>query len=198
MHYGAYQILADVGDAARAMAAAAQRMLAPWSDFPYAAPLQRVAALNEVIALAGFTHKRPDYGIAEVEIRGEKRAVSEQVALHTPFCDLLRFTKEGGADDPKVLLVAPMSGHFATLLRGTLRTLLRDHQVYITDWLNPRDIAAAHGRFGLEEYTQHIIDFINHIGDECHVVAVCQPCVSALAATAIMAGGKPITCSRRA
>jgi poly(3-hydroxybutyrate) depolymerase len=86
-----------------------------------------------------------------------------------------------------VLLVAPMSGHFATLLRGTLRTMLRDHQVYLTDWINPRNVKLEAGRFGLEEYTQHLIDFIGHIGENCHVVAVCQPTVSALAAVSVMA-----------
>ncbi len=187
MFYDAYQILADIGENVRGLAANTQALLSPWSDKAYASPLKRMAAFNEVVALAGFTHKRPDYGIKTVEVGGNSWAVTEQVALHTPFCDLLHFVKEGGAEDPKVLLVAPMSGHFATLLRGTLKTLLRDHQVYITDWINPRGVQLEHGRFGLEEYTKHVIDFVSHIGDGCHVVAVCQPCVSALAATAIMA-----------
>jgi poly(3-hydroxybutyrate) depolymerase len=108
-------------------------------------------------------------------------------STRTPFCQLLHFQKEGGADDPKVLLVAPISGHFATLLRGTLRTMLRDHQVYITDWINPRNVKVEEGRFGLEDYTQHLIDFVNHIGENCHIVAVCQPTVPALAATSVMA-----------
>ena len=80
-----------------------------------------------------------------------------------------------------------MSGHFATLLRGTIRTLLRDHQVYVTDWINPRNVRLGEGDFGLDDYTQHLIDFISFIGEGCHVVAVCQPTVSALAATAVMA-----------
>ena len=80
-----------------------------------------------------------------------------------------------------------MSGHFATLLRGTIRTLLRDHQVFITDWINPRNVKLEDGRFSLEDYTQHIIDFVRFIGEGCHIVAVCQPTVSALAATAVMA-----------
>ncbi len=86
-----------------------------------------------------------------------------------------------------MLLIAPMSGHFATLLRGTLRTLLRDHQVYVTDWLNPREVALEAGVFGLEDYTQHLIDFVRFIGEETHIVAVCQPTVSALIATAVLA-----------
>ena len=105
----------------------------------------------------------------------------------TPFCNLTHFVREGGEDDPKVLLVAPMSGHFATLLRGTLRTMLRDHQVYLTDWTNPRDVAPEGGVFGLEAYTRHLMDFVQYIGEDCHIVAVCQPTVSALAATAVMA-----------
>ena len=113
--------------------------------------------------------------------------MSQSVALTTPFCQLTRFVREGGENDPKVLLVAPMSGHFATLLRGTLRTLLRDHQVYITDWINPRDVPLEAGVFGLEAYTRHLIDFVRFIGEDCHVVAVCQPTVSALAATAVLA-----------
>ena len=86
-----------------------------------------------------------------------------------------------------MLLVAPMSGHFATLLRGTLRTLLRDHQVYVTDWVNPRNVKLEAGGFGLDDYTQHLIDFVRHIGEDCHIVAVCQPTVSALIATAVLA-----------
>ena len=80
-----------------------------------------------------------------------------------------------------------MSGHFATLLRGTIRTLLRDHQVFVTDWINPRNIKLERGNFTLEDYTQHLIDFVNFIGEDCHVVAVCQPTVSALAACAVLA-----------
>ncbi len=99
----------------------------------------------------------------------------------------LRFRREGGENDPKILLVAPMSGHFATLLRGTIRTLLRDHQVFITDWTNPRNVRLEEGGFNLEDYTQHLIDFVNFIGEDCHIVAVCQPTVSALIATSVMA-----------
>jgi polyhydroxyalkanoate depolymerase len=87
---------------------------------------------------------------------------------------------------PRVLIVAPMSGHFATLLRETVRTMLADHDVYITDWHNARDVSMADGRFGLDEYTEHIIDFLSVIGPGAHIVAICQPCVSALSAVALM------------
>jgi poly(3-hydroxybutyrate) depolymerase len=100
----------------------------------------------------------------------------------------------GAPTQPKVLVVAPMSGHFATLLRETVRTLLQDHDVYVTDWLNVRDVPLAAGRFGLDEYTQHLIDFLAHLGPNANVVAVCQPCVSALCAVALMAeDGHPAT-----
>jgi polyhydroxyalkanoate depolymerase len=89
-------------------------------------------------------------------------------------------------EQPRMLLVAPMSGHFATLLRGTVKTLLQDHDVYITDWHNPRDIPLGAGRFGLDDYTEHLITFLDQLGPRAHMVAICQPSVSALAAAAIM------------
>ena len=187
MMYSAYQMMADAADRTRSLALSSGTMLAAWKDCPFASPLKHMSAYSEVVALAGFTHARPDYDVKQVETSSGISKVNERVALHTPFCDLLHFQREGGADDPKVLLVAPMSGHFATLLRGTVRTLLRDHQVYITDWINVRDVEPEYGRFGLEDYTQHVMDFIQHIGENCHVIAVCQPCVSALSATAILA-----------
>ncbi len=187
MMYDAYQKMADAGDRVRTFAENAHAILANWSSNPFAPPWRRMAAYYELVALAGFTHARPDYGIDSVEVRGETIPVEERGVLWTPFCQLLRFQRQGGADDPKILLVAPMSGHFATLLRGTIRTLLRDHQVFITDWINPRNVRVEDGGFALEDYTQHLIDFVRFIGEDCHVVAVCQPTVSALAATAILA-----------
>ena len=187
MMYDAYQVLADVNDRTRRLAESAEQILSTWSGGPFGSPLARMAAYYEVVALAGFTHARPEFAVRDVEVRGEARAVTERVAYSTPFSQLLHFQKEGGADDPRVLLVAPMSGHFATLLRGTLRTLLRDHQVYVTDWLNPRDVKIEAGTFGLEDYTRHLIDFVKFIGEGAHIVAVCQPCVSALAATTALA-----------
>ncbi len=96
----------------------------------------------------------------------------------------MHFKKENSPEQPRLLLVAPMSGHFATLLRGTVQTLLQDHDVYITDWHNPRDIPLDHGKFGLDEYTEHLITFLDQLGPRSHMVAICQPSVSALAATA--------------
>lgn len=145
------------------------------------------AAAGQVFELAQVTHTRPPWRITEVASGGERWPVVEEAALTTPFATLLRFAKPGAPAQPRVLVVAPMSGHFATLLRETVRTLLQDHEVYVTDWLNVRDVPLAAGRFGLDEYTQHLIDFLAHIGPGGNVVAVCQPCVSALAAVALMA-----------
>jgi len=187
MMYDAYQGMADIGDRVRSLAANSQAILKAWASNPYASLWRRMEAYYELVALAGFTHARPPYGIDSVEIGGAAVPVEERGVKWTPFCQLLRFRKEGGAEDPKILLIAPMSGHFATLLRGTVRTLLRDHQVYLTDWINPRYVKLEAGRFGLEDYTQHIVDFVRFIGEDCHIVAVCQPTVSALAATAVLA-----------
>ena len=111
-------------------------------------------------------------------------AVTEEAADVTPFGTLLHFKKDIEQAQPRVLLVAPLSGHFATLLRATVRTMLAEHDVYITDWHNARDVATAHGRFGFDEYIGHLIRFLETIGPGAHVVAVCQPCVAALVAAA--------------
>jgi len=187
MMYDAYQGMADVGDRVRLLAANAQIVLEAWSSQPFASPWRKMAAYYELVALAGFTHARPDWEVDTIEVDGSELAIAQNVAAATPFCELRHFRKASGEDDPKVLLVAPMSGHFATLLRGTLRTLLRDHQVYVTDWLNPRNVKPTAGGFGLDDYTQHLIDFVRRIGEDCHIVAVCQPTVSALIATAVLA-----------
>jgi poly(3-hydroxybutyrate) depolymerase len=151
---------------------------------------RRVSAALEVYSRMRLTHSRPDYGISTVWVKEEAVAVQEESVLEMPFGRLLHFRKEAGAqpdDQPKVLLVAPLSGHFATLLRETVRTLLQDHDVYITDWNNARDVPLSEGRFGLDDYIDHMIRFIEEVGVGTHVVAVCQPCVAALATTAIMA-----------
>jgi len=105
----------------------------------------------------------------------------------TPFATLLHFKKDVQVTQPRVILVAPLSGHFATLLRATVATMLPEHDVYITDWHNARDIALLHGRFGFDDYIEHLIRFLEVIGPPAHVIAVCQPCVAALVAVAVMA-----------
>lgn len=146
-----------------------------------------VLASCEVFARLALTHHRPAYGIASVLSQGREFEVVEEQVMRTPFGTLLRFRKEGAPEQPRVLLVAPMSGHFATLLRDTIRTLLQDHDVYITDWHNARDVPLKHGVFGLDDYTEHLIQFLTRMGPGSHLMAICQPCVAALSATALMA-----------
>ena len=147
---------------------------------------RRVAAALELISRATLTYKRPSYGVHKVTVGNRELSVVEETAYSTPFGTLLHFKRIDAPAQPKVLLVAPMSGHFATLLRNTVQTLLQDHDVYITDWHNPRDIPLTDGNFGLDDYTEHLIEFLEVMGPGSHVVAICQPSVSALAATAIM------------
>jgi len=146
----------------------------------------RLAAALELISRTSLTYTRPPYGIDKVPVGNQELEVTEEVTYATPFGSLLHFRKENSPEQPRLLLVAPMSGHFATLLRGTVQTLLQDHDVYITDWHNPRDVPLDHGKFGLDEYTEHLITFLDQLGPRAHMVAICQPSVSALAAAAIM------------
>jgi polyhydroxyalkanoate depolymerase len=149
--------------------------------------VSRMAAGWEMLARAGLTYHRPDYGIDSVTVGGEVVPVVEEIALSTPFADLVRFAKPGIEDQPRLLLVAPLSGHFATLLRGTLQTLLPDNEVYITDWKSARDIPLKEGPFGFDDYVEHVIRFLEAIGPGAHLLSVCQPCAHALAAVALMA-----------
>lgn len=190
MMYDAYQAYADMAHPVRTLAANAESILTTWGHAPYNSPLQRMAAYYELVALAGFTHARPDYCIGELMVDGVAMTVREEIVLDLPFGSLLRFKREDAADLPKVLLIAPMSGHFATLLRNTVRTLLQDHDVYISDWKNARDVKLGAGPFGLDDFTAYVIDFIHALGPQSHVVAVCQPTVAALAAVAVLAAAK--------
>jgi len=139
-----------------------------------------------------LTHHRPPFGIDTVTL-GDGRTgnatvpVTEAVVDDTPFGTLLHFRKETAVRQPRVLLVAPMSGHFATLLRGTVRTMLPEHDIYITDWKNARDVGLDHGSFGVDGFVAHLIRFLEVMGPGSHVVAVCQPAVAALVAAAVMA-----------
>ena len=188
MIYQAYQAYSDMTDGMRQFAHA----LLPffnhsWLQGPHEPLSRNLAASLEVFARTGLSHQRRPFGIGHITIGGKDVAVTEEAADITPFCSLLHFKKDQTAAQPRVLLVSPMSGHFATLLRGTVETLLADHDVYITDWHNARDIPLSDGRFDLSDYTTHLIRFLEKIGPGAHVVAVCQPTVSALSATAIMA-----------
>jgi poly(3-hydroxybutyrate) depolymerase len=146
-----------------------------------------VRATAELVAGAGATHERPAWGIDEVQVDGRAVAVVERPLLSTPFATLLHFATPSLTGRPRVLVVGPMSGHFATLLRPTVRTLLTDHDVVVVDWHNARDVPLAAGRFGLDEYVDHVLQAIRHLGPDTHVVAVCQPAPLVLAAVALLA-----------
>jgi poly(3-hydroxybutyrate) depolymerase len=144
-----------------------------------------LAAL-EMISRNELTHARPDFAIAKVATGNTMADVTEDVALDLPFGKLLHFKKDIEAPQPKVLVIAPLSGHFSTLLRGTVETLLRDHDVYITDWANARDVPLSAGAFGVDDYVAYVIRFLEAIGPGAHILAVCQPCVQGLATVAVM------------
>ena len=149
--------------------------------------IRRLAASYELIARCRLTHERPPFGIHTVTQGNREVEVREEAAHTTPFGTLLHFKKDTDIPQPRVLLVAPLSGHFATLLRGTVRTMLPEHDVYITDWHNGRSISIWQGRFDFEAFIDHIIRFIEIMGPGTHVIAVCQPCPAVLAAVAVMA-----------
>ena len=191
MLYLAYQLQTDIMEPVRAWAGKALSASAPplLANHP---ALRNLTAVYELIARAGLTHTRPPFAIDSVMVGNREVEVTEEAAADTPFATLLHFKKDISTPQPRVLLVAPLSGHFATLLRATVRTMLPEHDVYITDWKNARDIPLTAGRFGVDEYTDHIIKFLETIGQGAHVLAVCQPCVAVLAATAVMAqAGNP-------
>ena len=187
MMYQAYQAHSDLMWPFRTLAKMSVPILQNPTWGPAAkASIRRMAAACKVLELAEVKHSRPPWQIDNVLVKGDMVPVTEEVVLATPFATLLRFRKLGTPAQPKVLVVAPMSGHFATLLRDTVRTMLQDHDVYVTDWHNVRHVPLAAGRFGLDEYTEHVIDFVAAMGPNVNVIAVCQPCVAALAAVALM------------
>jgi poly(3-hydroxybutyrate) depolymerase len=162
--------------------------LAGLADLGACTPMVRhISAALTVFAESGLTHKRPPFGIDTVEVGNRTVAVTEEAADDTPFGTLLHFRKDTTAILPRVLLVAPMSGHFATLLRGTVEVMLPEHDIYVTDWKNARDVPLTAGAFGLDEFVDHIIRWLSVMGPGSHIVAVCQPAVPALAAAAVMA-----------
>jgi len=149
--------------------------------------LSNLTAAYELIARAGLTHERPPYGVDSVMVGNQLVPVTEEAADVTPFGTLLHFKKDIVQAQPRVLLIAPLSGHFATLLRATVKTMLAEHDVYITDWHNAREVPTEAGVFGFDDYVSHLVRFLEKIGPGAHMVAVCQPCVAALVAASVMA-----------
>ena len=169
--------------------------LAPMSHAPMA---NRVAAGYNLLHRLAKDYEKPEFGITSVPVDGVSVTIHERVEISKPFCNLLRFKRY--ADDtktletllrsPVVLVVAPLSGHYSTLLRDTVRTLLRDHKVYITDWKNAREVPLSEGTFSLDDYVNYVQEFIRYLQEnngEVHVVSVCQPTVPVMAAVSLMA-----------
>ena len=180
-------------------ALASSKMLAnpatPLTQLPLA---QRVSAYYDLLYRLGKDYVKPEFGIHSTQINGSEVAVQESVDLNKPFCELLRFKCFSDNADtlnviqklPAVLIVAPLSGHYATLLRDTVKTMLKDHKVYITDWKNARLVPLSEGEFHLDDYINYVQEFIQHVqhtNGHCHVVSVCQPTVPVLAAVSLMA-----------
>ncbi|MFC5950951.1 polyhydroxyalkanoate depolymerase [Pseudonocardia lutea] len=148
---------------------------------------RRLKAVSEIVAGSRPTHVRPDWGIDSVTVAGQRVAVEVRPVLATPFATLLHFATPGVTGRTPTLLVGPISGHFATLLRPTVRMLLSDHDVYVLDWHNARDVPVEEGRFGLDEYIDHVLAAMRHLGPGHHALAVCQPAPLVLAAVALLA-----------
>jgi len=170
-----------------------------WASLPGA---DRLAASNELFHRLGKAYEKPAWNLDDVEVDGHSLPIIEREVLAKPFCRLLRFKRFSDRPEllasmkqqPTVLVVAPLSGHHATLLRDTVRTLLRNHKVYVTDWVDARMVPLSEGDFGLDDYIDYIRDFIRHIGaDELHVMSVCQPTVPVLAAVSLMAADGEMT-----
>lgn len=132
-------------------------------------------------------YEKPEFGIDEISIDGKPISVREEVVHELPFCNLMHFNRISVRDTHKVLLVAPLSGHHATLLKGTVEALLPDHEVYITDWLDARDVPRGVGKFTFDRYVSYLVDFMRFLGPDTHMIAICQPTVQALIATAVLA-----------
>ncbi|NMK49672.1 polyhydroxyalkanoate depolymerase [Achromobacter sp. Bel] len=170
--------------------AGSQLFSSPYSPLAYTPISRQLAAGYELMTRIGKEYQKPAWNLPETQINGKSVRVTETLARDKPFCRLVHFHRDvraAGRDDPKVLLVAPLSGHHATLLRDTVRALLPNHDVYVTDWVDARMVPLSAGPFHLNDYVRYVQDFIRHLGPDVHVISVCQPTVPVLAAVSLMA-----------
>ena len=173
----------------------------PLSPFAHTPGAQRVSAGLDLMHRLSKEYEKPEFGINSVKVNNADVAVQQQVAIEKPFCRLLRFKRFTDdlpmltrmKDQPTVLVVAPLSGHHSTLLRETVRELLKEHKVFITDWTDARMVPLAAGAFHLDDYIAYVQEFIRHIGPEVNVMSVCQPTVPVLAAISLMASNGEAT-----
>lgn len=190
MLYNFYEMQRTMMSSASAWASIGAELLSnPVLPMGYTGMGQVMASALDVFAHAAAPRGKPEFGIETVIVDDKPHAVTESIVVNKPFGNLLRFTHEGlPADAPRLLIVAPMSGHFATLLRGTVKRMLERSVVYITDWADAKMVPVEEGHFDLDDYIDYVIEFLEHIGPGAHALAVCQPSVPTLAATAVMAG----------
>ena len=162
----------------------------PFSPLAYNPLARTVAANSELFVRLMRRYPKPDWGIEDTEVDGMPVPVEREVEIAKPFCELLHFRKESSHPQPKLLIVAPLSGHYATLLRDTVRTSLPDFDVWITDWVDARMVPLAEGPFHLHDYIDYVQEFIRRLGPDLTVMSVCQPTVPVLAAVSLMAAGR--------
>lgn len=190
MLYKAYEVRRSVQDRVNAGLKLQGRtitsLLGPLAS---SSPVRAALAAGEVAQAMSLTHDRPDFGVESVSVDGVSTAVKQEVVASTEFAELIRFVKADGSSSrqPRVLVVPGLAGHFATLVRGTISTMLRDHDVYVASWRNARDVPLEAGEFGLDEYVDHLVEFVRAVGLGTHVLSVCQPAVACLVAASVMA-----------
>jgi poly(3-hydroxybutyrate) depolymerase len=188
MLYHGYELQRSVLASASAMATLGVNWLTnPANPFSYVGGSPLIASALDVFAHASAPRGKPEFGIASFEAGGRSIDITEEIVLRKPFGQLKRFVKQGvKKPGPRVLIVAPMSGHFATLLRGTVERMLPLHDVYITDWRDAKMVPLSEGKFDLDDYVDYLVEYLEQIGKGAHIVAVCQPSVPAYAAVALM------------
>ena len=191
MLYDAYEMQRSLLAGASTLAnIGAGWMQNPANPLAYSSMGPIVASALDVFAHASAPRGKPDFELYETVVEGKRVAVHEEIVLRKPFGQLKRFRREGVEGSPRLLIVAPMSGHYATLLRGTVERMLPGHDVYITDWRDAKLVPLEEGSFDLDAYIDYLVEFLEHIGPGAHMLAVCQPSVPAYAAAAVMAKGK--------
>ena len=191
LYYSLYEMNRIASAPMRAVAEATKSFYAnplnPLSDTPYG---RSVAAACEVFERATRRYAKPSFDLNETTVNGTTVPVVEKTVWSKPFCNVIHFERalpKSRTDDPKILIVAPMSGHYATLLRGTVEALLPHGEIYITDWVDARNVPVSSGSFDLDDYIDYVRDMIHLLGPNAHLIAVCQPSVPVLAAVAVMA-----------
>lgn len=187
MLYDAYEMQRSLLAGASTLAnIGAGWMQNPANPFAYSGMGPIVSSALDVFAHAAAPRGKPDFGFSTTTVNGKQVSVHEEIVLRKPFGQLKRFRREAVEDSPRLLIVAPMSGHYATLLRGTVERMLPGHDVYITDWRDAKLVPVSDGRFDLDDYVDYLIEFLEHIGPGAHMLAVCQPSVPCYAAAAVM------------